>query len=224
MIPSREAATNNGQTYFVTSNTAERKPFFRHERWARLFIETLYGYRPERYLIHGFVLMPDHFHLLMTPKASLELAVQCLKGGFSFRAKREFKWAGDIWVTGYSDHRIRNEQDFRIHLTYISSNSVKARLVEGAEQYAYSSAGGCFELDAFPRGLKPGDSLSTSIGAAKAAPFQSNETCLGRSWGEWRSDPALRSPRYSRRALSKHGALSRCCVLSKPRQLFSEPQ
>ena len=43
MIPKREVATNNGQTYFVTSNTTERKPFFRHERWANLFLETLYG-------------------------------------------------------------------------------------------------------------------------------------------------------------------------------------
>jgi putative transposase len=176
MIPSREIATSNGQTYFVTSNAAERKPFFRHERWAKLFIETLYGYRPQRYLIHGFVLMPDHFHLLITPKASLELAVQCLKGGFSFRAKREFDWTGNIWVTGYSDHRIRNEEDFKTHLAYIANNPIKARLVECAEQYPYGSAGGRFELDAFPRGLKPNDSLATTIGAAKAAPFQNNKT------------------------------------------------
>jgi putative transposase len=174
MIPNREVAPNNGQTYFVTSNSAERKPFFRHERWAKLFLETLYGYRPERYLLHGFVLMPNHFHLLITPKASLELAVQCLKGGFSFRAKREFKWMGDIWITGYSDHRIRDEEDFKTHLTYMANNPVKARLIERAEQYPFGSAGGCFELDAFPRGLKPNNSLSSSIGAAKAAPFQSS--------------------------------------------------
>jgi putative transposase len=155
MIPRREAATNNGQTYFVTSNSAERKPFFRHERWAKLFLETLCHYRPERYLIHGFVLMPDHFHLLVTPKASLELAVQCIKGGFSFRAKREFKWNGDIWVTGYSDHRIRDDEDLGIHLKYIANNPVKARFVEAPEHYAYSSANGSFEIDTFPRGLKP---------------------------------------------------------------------
>jgi len=174
MIPKREIATNNGQTYFVTSNTAERRPFFRHDRWAKLFLETLFGYRPERYLLHGFVLMPDHFHLLITPSASLELAIQCLKGGFSFRAKREFKWIGDICVTGFSDHRIRDEEDFEIHRAYIANNPVKARLVEHAEQYANSSAGGCFELDAFPQGLKPHDFLFVSIGAPKAAPLQSN--------------------------------------------------
>src|ERR1035437_223184 len=176
MIPKREVATNNGQTYFVTSNSADRRPFFRHDRWAKLFLETLYSYRPERYLLHGFVLMPDHFHLLITPKANLELAIQCLKGGFSFRAKRDLKWVGDIWVTGFSDHRIRDDEDFEIHRAYIAYNPVKAGLVERPEQYTYSSAGGCFELDAFPRGLKPHDSLLASIGAAKAAPFQSNDS------------------------------------------------
>jgi putative transposase len=172
MIPRREVATNNGKTYFVTSNTAGRRPFFRHERWAKLFLETLYGYRPERYLLHGFVLMPDHFHLLITPSTSLELAIQCLKGGFSFRAKRELRWAGNVWVAGFSDHRIRNEEDFEIHLAYITRNPVKARLVEHPERYAYCSANGIFEVDAFPRGLKPQDSLPASKGAAKAAPFQ----------------------------------------------------
>jgi putative transposase len=175
MLPKREIATHNGQTYFVTSNTAGRKPFFRHERWTKLFIETLYRYRPERYLLHGFVLMPDHFHLLLTPKESLELAIQCLKGGFSFRAKREFKWAGAIWVAGFADHRIRGEEDFRTHLAYIANNPVRKGLVEQAEQYAFSSANGAFELDAFPQGLKPRDFLLSSVGAAEAAPFQNNE-------------------------------------------------
>jgi putative transposase len=174
MIPRREVATNNGQTYFVTSNTEERRPFFRHERWAKLFLETLYGYRPERFLLHAFVLMPDHFHLIFTPSASLELALQCIKGGFSFRAKREFKWIGGIWVTGYSDHRIRGEEDYEIHRAYIANNPVKARLVDSPEQYLYSSANGSFEIDAFPRGLKPQIAPLASFGAAKAAPFQNN--------------------------------------------------
>jgi putative transposase len=171
MIPKREVATSNGRTYFVSSSSAQRRPFFRHERWAKLFLEVLDGYRPERYLLHSFVLMPDHFHLLLTPTASLELAVQCLKGGFSFRAKREFQWKGDIWATGFSDHRIRDREDFETHLAYIANNPAKAGL---AEQYPYCSANGRFQLDAFPRGLKPPESSSVSIGAAEAAPFQNS--------------------------------------------------
>lgn len=172
MRPKRETTTNSGgQTYFVTSNTAARMPLFRHERWSRLFIETLYSYRPDRYLIHGFTVMPDHFHCLLTPKASLELAVQCLKGGFSFRAKKEFAWKEDIWIAGFSDHRIRDEGDFEVHQRYIDRNAVKGKLVERENEYAYFSANGQFELDAFPRGLKP-DFMTRSSGAAKAAPFQ----------------------------------------------------
>ena len=172
MIPKREPATHNGQTYFVTSNTAERRLFFRQERWATLFLEVLNSCRPERYLLHGFVLMPDHFHLLITPAESLERSVQCLKGGFSFRAKREFGWIGGVWVAGFSDHRIRDDEDFRVHAGYIDRNPVKAKIVEFPHQYAYSSANGRFELDAFPQGLKPGSVCGDLGGAVKTAPFQ----------------------------------------------------
>jgi putative transposase len=172
MRPKREVATNNGQTYFVTSNTAQRKPFFRHARWAELLIETFYGYRPERFLIHGFVVMPDHFHLLMTPQETLERAVQCVKGRFSFRAKKELGWNGDVWLAGFSDHRIRDLEDYEVHQRYIAKNPVEDRLVERAEDYTYCSANRQFELDAFPQGLKP-QVVGSVGGAAKAAPFQS---------------------------------------------------
>ena len=172
MRPKREVATNNGQTYFVTSNTVQWRPLFRNVRWAEMFVETIYSYRPEQYLLHGFVVMPDHFHLLITPQESLERAVQCIKGGFSFRAKRELDWNGEVWITGFSDHRIRDEEDFRIHQRYIEKNPVEARLVERAADYAYCSANGRFELDTFPQGLKP-RTLEGPDGAAKAAPFQS---------------------------------------------------
>jgi putative transposase len=162
----------NGQTYFVTSNTAAKACFFRNERWAQLFIQVLCGYRPERFLLHGFVVMPDHFHVLITPQESLEKAVQYIKGGFSFQAKKAFEWRGDIWITGFSDHRIRDVEDFGTHERYIGRNPVLAHLAEREDEYAYGSANGRFELDAFPRGLKPG-SVGVVSGAAEAAPFQS---------------------------------------------------
>jgi putative transposase len=120
--------------------------------------------------------MPDHFHLIVTPSARLELAIQCLKGGFSFRAKREFKWNDSIWVAGFADHRIRDMEDFEIHRNYIAGNPVKARLSELPEMYAYSSANGSFEVDAFPLGPKPQDFPLASIGASKAAPFQNESS------------------------------------------------
>jgi putative transposase len=174
MRPKREIASSNGQTYFVTSNTAGRKPFFRHERWANLFIETLCGYRPERYRLHGFVLMPDHFHILITPTASLELAIQCVKGGFSFRAKKEFGWVGDIWIAGFSDHRVRDDADFDLHLNYIHRNPLKAGLVPVPEAYPVRLRKWTFRHRRIPSGAKPETFSQPLGGAAEAAPFQNS--------------------------------------------------
>jgi len=115
--------------------------------------------------------MPDHFHVLITPQESLEKAVQFIKGGFSFRAKKELGWTGEIWTAGFSDHRIRDEEDYASHLRYIAKNPAEAGLAEQEGSYAYCSDNGRFELDAFPRGLKP-RSVGAASGAAKAAPFQ----------------------------------------------------
>ena len=87
--------------------------------------------------------------------------------------REEFKWVGDIRVTGLSDHRIRDDDDFEVHLGYIERHPVKTRLTERPEQYAYCSANGQIKVDAFPRGLKPGGLLAAS-GAAEAAPFQAS--------------------------------------------------
>jgi len=44
----------------------------------------LFGYRNQRkYLLHEFVVMLDHFHLLITPTLTLARAMQFVKGGFS---------------------------------------------------------------------------------------------------------------------------------------------
>ena len=177
MRPKREVATNNGQTYFVTSNTVQRKCFFRSEDWCDLFVETLYGYRPDRFLIHRFVVMEDHFHLLMSPIESLEKALQMVKGGFSFRVKTHLGWTGDVWAGGFLDHGIRDQEDFEVHERYIAKNAVESRGIERAQDHPYCSAGGRFELDALPRGLKPGF-VGVSDGAAEAAPFQSRNGSL----------------------------------------------
>jgi putative transposase len=171
MRPTREDATNTGQTYMVTSATWERRSLFRNERWARLLTDTLYHYRGSAYLLHEFVIMPDHFHVLITPRTSLEKSVQFIKGGFSYRAKKELGSNMEIWQKGFSDHRIRDTEDYLRHVAYIRQNPVRKHLCERAVEYSYSSAHPGFELDEVPQGLKPVP-LDSLIGASKAAPFQ----------------------------------------------------
>ena len=56
-------------TYFVTSTTWQRRSLFSSESMARLFLETLYSCRRQgKFQLHAFVLMLEHFHLLLTPE------------------------------------------------------------------------------------------------------------------------------------------------------------
>jgi putative transposase len=171
MRPRREHATNNGQTYFITSETAERRMLFGNERWAKLLLQVMYHYRGRAFLLHEFVVMPEHFHATITPVSSLERAIQFIKGGLSFRAKRELQYSWEIWQRGFSDHRIRDLQDYETHKRYIHQNPVKRHLVFEAAAYPYSSASRAFELDPLPQWLKP-DSGEAANGTAKAVPLQ----------------------------------------------------
>jgi putative transposase len=85
---------------------------------AQLMIEVLReGMRKRKFSIHAFVIMPDHLHVLLTPDhlLSMERAVQLIKGGFSFRVKKELGLAMEIWQPSFSNHRVRNEGDFSSH-------------------------------------------------------------------------------------------------------------
>jgi putative transposase len=66
----------------VTSATWERRPLFRNERWARLLIDTLYHYRESAYLLHEFVIMPDHFHVFLLRRRAWRKPFNSSKAGF----------------------------------------------------------------------------------------------------------------------------------------------
>ena len=140
------------RTFFITSVTWGRRAVFQNDQRARLLLDVLYHYRP-RYLLHEFVIMPDHIHLIITPglTLSLERAVQLIKGGFSFRAGRKL----EIWQPSFTNHRIRDVEDYARYRTYIHNNPVKRGIVVNAEEFAYSSANKAFVLDPMPPGLKP---------------------------------------------------------------------
>ena len=156
----------------VTTETWGRRSLFNNDQWAKLLIDTLYHYRGTAYLLHEFVIMPDHIHALITPLMSLEKVVQFIKGGFSFRAKKELGSHMEVWQKGFQDHRIRDAGDYAQHIRYIHENPVRRHLCERVSDYSFSSAHPGFELDAVPQGLKP--QLEEVLdGAAEAAPLQS---------------------------------------------------
>jgi len=110
---------------------------------ANLFIDVLrITMRSKRVLVHDFVVMPNHVHILMTIPGdmSLEKAMQLIKGGFSFRANQELGYRSEIWQRGFSDVRIEDEGSFEEHRKYIDNNPVKAGLANSPEEYPSGSA------------------------------------------------------------------------------------
>lgn len=159
-VPARNASAPrivaDARTFYVTSSTFGKKFILQSERAARLFVQVLYEYREqEKFLLHEFVVMPNHFHLLITVDAeiSIERAVQFVKGGFAFRAGRELGLRAPIWQRGFSEVRVSDASAAEGISEYIRNNPVVAGLVAEDAQYPYSSAHAGYVLDPLPRWL-----------------------------------------------------------------------
>jgi putative transposase len=125
-VPKRHASIPG--TYFVTSRTWESRAIFKTAPPCEIFIESLLHYRDQgSYRLHGFVVMPDHFHTLLTPAdtIALERAVQFMKGGSSHALREKLLYKFPIWQRGFSDHRIRDAADCEQHLRYLANNPVE---------------------------------------------------------------------------------------------------
>jgi putative transposase len=136
--------------YFATTDTWERHAVFINTDLARIVVEQIVSCRDRGfYRLHAFVLMPEHLHILLTPgdETSIERAMQMIKGGSSHRIGIEKPQAFVVWHRSFHDRWIREAEQFWQAKSYIEQNPVKARLVETAEQYAWSSANGKIVLD-----------------------------------------------------------------------------
>jgi putative transposase len=103
------------------------------------------------YKIDAIVVLPDHIHMVITPKVAEEYPkiIHAIKYNFSkryildteikqslSRQKRKLK---PIWQKRYYEHTIRDEKDWLEKMNYIQYNAVKHGLVEDWNQWEYSS-------------------------------------------------------------------------------------
>jgi putative transposase len=145
--------TGPGRTYFVSSATWERRELFRVPEVAEILVQRIIACREKgAYRLHEFILMPNHFHLLITPgeTTSLEKAVQLIKGGFSHEIHTARENRMEIWQVGFHDWTVRDKADYQTKVGYIHMNPVRARLVERPEDWLFGSACGKFVMDAVP--------------------------------------------------------------------------
>ena len=67
--------------------------------------------------VYGYVVMPEHVHLLLTPApgVTLERSIQFIKEGYSHTLGLELSRKGEVWQRGFTDPRIRDTEDFENH-------------------------------------------------------------------------------------------------------------
>jgi len=88
------------------------------------------------FVVCGYVVMPDHVHLLVSePKrALLSKAVQALKLSVSVQSKER-----PFWQARYYDFNVHNEEKRVEKLRYMHRNPVRRGLVEKPEEWKWSS-------------------------------------------------------------------------------------
>ena len=126
-----------GDTHFLTFSCHARQPYFNNPASRDLFERALEQTR-RRYVffVFGYVVMPEHIHLLVSePKrSSLDRAIQSLKTSISKKSRQK-----PFWLPRYHDFNAQS-RDKRIEkLRYLHRNPVVRGLVISPEEWRWSS-------------------------------------------------------------------------------------
>ncbi len=127
--------------HFITFSCYHRAPMLGPPAARDVFVDTLeqtrrwYGF-----YICGYVVMPEHVHLLMSEpeRGLLCTAIQMLKQNVARSLPRPVA-DRPFWQTRYYDFNVWNEEKRIEKLRYMHRNPVKRGLVERPEDWSWSS-------------------------------------------------------------------------------------
>ncbi len=136
---------NSKQSHFITFTCYHRLRHLEDPTFRDIVVQTLeqarvhYGLR-----VYGFVIMPEHVHLLVSEpdRGLLANAMQSFKIASSKRttqARRLKDVCSSLWQKRYYDFNVGNQRRFVEKLRYIHRNPVKRGLVEKPENWRWSS-------------------------------------------------------------------------------------
>jgi REP element-mobilizing transposase RayT len=97
---------------------------------AQMMVEAIRYRDSEQYLLDRFVVMSNHVHLLITPRAGLEKITKSLKGFTARQGNLMLGLTGrPFWQDKSYDRLVRNAEEFGRIVKYIAMNPVRAGLV-----------------------------------------------------------------------------------------------
>ena len=130
---------DSGQTHFITFSCWHRRPNFADAATRPVFEAAVERVRRAFLLrVYGYVVMPDHVHLLLSEprRETLAVAIKSLKQGVS---RRLIGSAPRFWQKRYYDFNVHSQEKFQEKLRYIHRNPVKKELCAarglGVEQH-----------------------------------------------------------------------------------------
>jgi putative transposase len=126
-----------GDFHFLTFSCHHRCPYLSTIAAMELFEDALERVRQRyRFVIAGYVVMPEHVHLLVDEprRALLSKAVQALKLSVTLRRPER-----PFWQSHYYDFNVSSHAKFVEKLRYIHRNPVQRGLVVRPEDWKWSS-------------------------------------------------------------------------------------
>jgi len=82
--------------------------------------------------------MPDHLHLLISPRGTNLSEVLSAWKSYTGHLLRKDGLVGSCWQRGFYDHALREEEDVQRAAEYIVNNPVRKGLVEKWRDYPFS--------------------------------------------------------------------------------------
>jgi putative transposase len=130
---------NPAQIFSITICTWQRIPLFNNSTYARALTDTLHkGLFADKTKLYAYCLMPDHLHLLISPKeGNLPDSISRWKSYTANRIKK-LGHTSRCWQPSFYDHALRKEEEINSTAEYIVNNPVRAGLVNRCQDYAHA--------------------------------------------------------------------------------------
>ncbi len=125
MTAGRHRYHKTGQFHFLTFSCYRRHPYLSAVAAMELFEDALERVRLRyRFVVAGYVVMPEHIHLLVNEpaRALLSKAIQALKLSVAMRCRQR-----PFWQAHYYDFNVSTHEKFVEKLWWIHRNPVRAR-------------------------------------------------------------------------------------------------
>lgn len=118
------------------------KCYLRLEQVAIIVREAFKHYDGVKYILIAWVIMPNHFHILLRPfeGVALEKIMHSIKSYSAQKANKLLGRSGKFWQEEYYDRYIRDARHFSATVKYIEMNPVKAKLCKSPEDWIFGSA------------------------------------------------------------------------------------